>query len=900
MESWVAPATNWLWYSAVSAVPMAVLVTVVCRWLPARPATRHTLWLVALAWFVVPPLLPDSTFSSLVSRLRGSGPEPRAASAPVRTASDLDLGQPLQGLAADPVRLPARVRSEGVRPLATAPPRRVDARRAKVQDEDSLGPVGVADNGPRTVHAIPATKLNAAKQAVATPLAEPPPQAEVGKPTRGAAAPHGVAASELADAVPVDPRPSAELAPQVDAAPFWRAWVLTLFELRALLFRLPPIPWHVWLAGLLLVGFVKGAQHVLFLRRIRRAVPAPDSVRRMLADVAHNMSLARHPRTYFVDDHLSPLVTCGRQARLILPARLWVELDDAGRRAILCHELAHLRRKDHWICWAALLVGAVYWWNPLVWWVRRRLNDEAEHCCDAWVTWLMPDGRRAYAEALLRTRMFVGHRAPVATANAVNTTSRRSRRFARRLTMVMTERTRPRLSSAGMSLVLGLALVGWASAPAWSCPDEAKAPKAEKTHKHAHAAAVGTPAPAAQPTPPTPPTPPAPPAPPAAAAPPVPPAPPAPPAPPPPPATYAIAHGPSASGQPAPRALAHRHATFAGDRDDDDDLEARIERLERMIEKLVERMEDGTPRPSGRVRVERPERGAPQSTPPAPRRTQPGEQTVRAYDLPEGKLQAMIGLMSRDDVPVMIRPGKVSFEVLGPEEQQEIVAGFVEIVGPSNSARTYHMSGGKASDLYALMSRNDVVLYVSGGGDSITINATDEQHEAIEAFIRLIDPEARVGRADESRKLRTEQAAAQELAAGNMKRAAEDLARVTRRQSQQAMLEAEKQLAAAQKTLRGTVVQEADQLRREKELVKGKLAIEREALRGAIRARAAQQAAAGAEIRAQIEAILQATQELRRTAPQLADEIRAIVDDILAAQREADESNEDESGSWAR
>ena len=92
--------------------------------------------------------------------------------------------------------------------------------------------------------------------------------------------------------------------------------------------------------------------------------------------------------------------------------------------------------------------------------VMNRLHEEAEFCCDAWVTWLLPRGRRAYAEALLQTKQFIStnHR-PVPASGIGVTTTGRARRFARRITMVMTERVTPRLSVSGSALAVVLASV---------------------------------------------------------------------------------------------------------------------------------------------------------------------------------------------------------------------------------------------------------------------------------------------------------------------------------------------------------------------------------------------------------------------------------------------------------
>jgi beta-lactamase regulating signal transducer with metallopeptidase domain len=59
---------------------------------------------------------------------------------------------------------------------------------------------------------------------------------------------------------------------------------------------------------------------------------------------------------------------------VVLPMRLLSALDKQQTAMVLAHELAHLRRRDHWVRGLELVVSVLYWWNPLVWWVRRRLH----------------------------------------------------------------------------------------------------------------------------------------------------------------------------------------------------------------------------------------------------------------------------------------------------------------------------------------------------------------------------------------------------------------------------------------------------------------------------------------------------------------------------------------------
>ena len=107
------------------------------------------------------------------------------------------------------------------------------------------------------------------------------------------------------------------------------------------------------------------------------------------------------------------LWSAGAKPRILVPAGLWERLDARQRDTLLLHELAHLRRRDHWVRWIELLATALYWWNPVCWWARHELREAEEQCCDAWVLWAMPGSFRDYASALLEAVDFVSIRPSV-------------------------------------------------------------------------------------------------------------------------------------------------------------------------------------------------------------------------------------------------------------------------------------------------------------------------------------------------------------------------------------------------------------------------------------------------------------------------------------------------------
>jgi bla regulator protein BlaR1 len=67
---------------------------------------------------------------------------------------------------------------------------------------------------------------------------------------------------------------------------------------------------------------------------------------------------------------------------LILPAQLLEHLNRGQLGAILTHELCHVRRRDNLFAAIHMVVEAIFWFHPLVWWIGSRMVEERELACD--------------------------------------------------------------------------------------------------------------------------------------------------------------------------------------------------------------------------------------------------------------------------------------------------------------------------------------------------------------------------------------------------------------------------------------------------------------------------------------------------------------------------------------
>jgi hypothetical protein len=64
-----------------------------------------------------------------------------------------------------------------------------------------------------------------------------------------------------------------------------------------------------------------------------------------------------------------------------------------------------------------------------------------------------------------------------------------------------------------------------------------------------------------------------------------------------------------------------------------------------------------------------------------------GEVIPRVYSLPQGKLEALTQLMSRSDVPILVRRQENGLEVQATDRQHRIFAAFIRMIDPSAERR---------------------------------------------------------------------------------------------------------------------------------------------------------------------------------------------------------------------
>jgi bla regulator protein BlaR1 len=100
-------------------------------------------------------------------------------------------------------------------------------------------------------------------------------------------------------------------------------------------------------------------------------------------------------------DFSEPGVFGVREPVLLLPTGVVTKLSADELAAVISHEMCHVRRRDNLAASLHMLVEAVFWFHPLVWWIGRKLLEERERACDEAVIELGA-APRTYAEGILK------------------------------------------------------------------------------------------------------------------------------------------------------------------------------------------------------------------------------------------------------------------------------------------------------------------------------------------------------------------------------------------------------------------------------------------------------------------------------------------------------------------
>ncbi len=175
--------------------------------------------------------------------------------------------------------------------------------------------------------------------------------------------------------------------------------------LAALRLRLQPLlPWLVvgWFAGVGLLSL----RLVLSWRQLRKMQTTglhkvTDYQQRVCAELCKALRVRQAVKIAHSALVEVPTLVGWLQPIVLLPMSAMSGLEQSQLRALLAHELAHVRRADFAVNLLQTVIETLLFYHPAVWWLSACIRQERENCCDDLAVAECRDGR-SYVEALLR------------------------------------------------------------------------------------------------------------------------------------------------------------------------------------------------------------------------------------------------------------------------------------------------------------------------------------------------------------------------------------------------------------------------------------------------------------------------------------------------------------------
>ena len=230
----------------------------------------------------------------------------------------------------------------------------------------------------------------------------------------------------------------------------------------------PVDPWRMadivlvaWLVGVLLVlGLLLLINTVLAVRLRQHASVTDERLLALLESCKREMGLRQNVRLLVIPKLASPALAGMFQPKLLVPTALVDEMPEHELRFIFLHELAHMKKHDIAMNWLLILLAAVHWFNPLVWFAFARLRADRELARDALVLRATgTDASQAYGQTIIRvleqlTRPRLANPAIAGIGDGMGQLKRRIRMIA------LSPKRRPALTVVGVMLLATLAVIG--------------------------------------------------------------------------------------------------------------------------------------------------------------------------------------------------------------------------------------------------------------------------------------------------------------------------------------------------------------------------------------------------------------------------------------------------------
>lgn len=142
----------------------------------------------------------------------------------------------------------------------------------------------------------------------------------------------------------------------------------------------------VWIVGIFFAAIVTLRMGTKIIKLYHTSMPVQNKQINQVFFNCKNLSEVKTKINFRSSIFLKSPVTFGIiRPCIIIPIRLISEHNTANTdeiRYILLHELHHCKCKDSIVNYITCLIGIIYWFNPIVWYMKKEICTDREIACD--------------------------------------------------------------------------------------------------------------------------------------------------------------------------------------------------------------------------------------------------------------------------------------------------------------------------------------------------------------------------------------------------------------------------------------------------------------------------------------------------------------------------------------
>jgi len=215
-------------------------------------------------------------------------------------------------------------------------------------------------------------------------------------------------ASNMSAAKPVKPVTSEDFVintefPQAQPS---RSFSETVGPVASTASNLPSVTWQatvflIWLIGVLVFSVLL-IQRMFFVRALLlQSKSAKGRLSDMLNQYRQQVGVRRNIELK-LSNHLQSPAVCGLfRPAILMPTSLLEKLSRDKLRAVLIHELAHIKRGDLWVNLIQTVLQIIYFYNPFVWLANLIVRRIREQAVDEAVLVTLGNEAKSYSNTLI-------------------------------------------------------------------------------------------------------------------------------------------------------------------------------------------------------------------------------------------------------------------------------------------------------------------------------------------------------------------------------------------------------------------------------------------------------------------------------------------------------------------